>query len=41
MKEIFRRQKFTAISRQVYPNLIINVSDGICERALVDDSGMI
>jgi hypothetical protein len=33
--------KFTAISHQVSPNSLVYVSAGICQRALVDESGMI
>jgi hypothetical protein len=29
--------KFTAISRQVSPNLLLDVSAGICQRGLVDE----
>jgi len=33
--------KFTVISRQVSPDSLLGVSAGICQRALVDESGMI
>jgi hypothetical protein len=33
--------KFTAISCQVCPHLLLGVSAGILQRALVDESGMI
>jgi hypothetical protein len=33
--------KFTTISHRVSPDMLLNVSDGICLRALVDESGMI
>jgi hypothetical protein len=41
MTEMLRRAKFTAISREVYPDLLVGVSAGICQRALADESGMI
>jgi hypothetical protein len=40
MKEI-SSAKFTAISRQLSPDLLLGVSAGICQRGLVDESGMI
>jgi hypothetical protein len=33
--------KFTTISRQVYSDLLLGVSDAICQRAIMDKSGMI
>jgi hypothetical protein len=33
--------KFTAISHQVSPALLLRVSVGNCQRALVDESGMV
>jgi hypothetical protein len=33
--------KFTAIFRQVSPALLPDISDGYCQRSLVDKSGMI
>jgi hypothetical protein len=33
--------KLTAIPRQVFPDSLLGVSAGTCERALVDESGMI
>jgi hypothetical protein len=33
--------KFTAISRHVSPDSLLGVSAGICQRALLDESGMI
>jgi hypothetical protein len=41
MKEIFLSAKFTAISRQVCPDSLLGVCAGICQRAVVDESGMI
>jgi hypothetical protein len=32
--------KFTDISRQVSPPFLLDVSDGYCQRSLVDESGM-
>jgi hypothetical protein len=33
--------KFMAISHQAFPALLLDVSAGICQRALVDESGII
>jgi hypothetical protein len=33
--------KFDVLSRQVSPDLLLGVSASICQRALVDESGMI
>jgi hypothetical protein len=41
MKEIFLTKKSAAISRQVSPASLLYVSAGNCQRALVDESGMV
>jgi hypothetical protein len=41
MKEILLRQNSEAISRQVCPVSLLDVSAGICQRALADGSGII
>jgi hypothetical protein len=41
MKKIFRRQNSTPFLRQVSFDLVLDVSAGIFQRALVDESGMI
>jgi hypothetical protein len=41
MKRDTSSAKFTAVSRQVSLALLLNVSAGYCQRALVEESGMI
>jgi hypothetical protein len=41
MTEILRRKNSASISHQVSPALILDVPDGTCQRAPVDDSRMI
>jgi hypothetical protein len=41
MKEILRKQNLGTISRQVSPASLPDVFTGNCQRALVDESGMI
>jgi hypothetical protein len=41
MKEILRRQNSAAISRQVSPASLLDVSAGSFQRALVNESGLI
>jgi hypothetical protein len=41
MKDILRRQNSTEISRQVSPDSLLYVFTNNCQRALVDESGMI
>jgi hypothetical protein len=41
MKRDTCKQKFSVISRQVPPTLLLGVSAGICQRFLVDESGLI
>jgi hypothetical protein len=38
---MLRRQNSAAITRQVSPDSILDVSAGICQRALMDETGMI
>jgi hypothetical protein len=40
MKEILRRQNSAAISCHVFPALLLDVSAGICQTALANESGM-
>jgi hypothetical protein len=41
MKRDSSEAKFTVISRQVSPASLLGVSAGYCQRAVVDESGMI
>jgi hypothetical protein len=41
MKEILRRQHSPAIFSSISPASLLDVSDGSCQRALVDESGAI
>jgi hypothetical protein len=41
MKEIFYRQISVSISLQVSPALLLHISDGNWQRALLDKSGML
>jgi hypothetical protein len=41
MKEIFRRQNLIAISRQVSPASLLDISAGNFQRALMNESGSI
>jgi hypothetical protein len=41
MKEVVCNQKLAAISHQVSPASLLDVSAGNCQRALVDESGTI
>jgi hypothetical protein len=40
-ERMLRRQNSAAIISQVSPDSILGVSAGICQRALMDESGMI
>jgi hypothetical protein len=41
MKELLRRQNSEVTSCQVFPATLLDTSAGNCQRALVDESGMI
>jgi hypothetical protein len=41
MKEILHRHNTTTIFHQVSPALLLDISAGNCQRALVDVSGMV
>jgi tRNA A37 threonylcarbamoyltransferase TsaD len=41
MKEILCKQNLATISSHIYPASLLDVSGGNCQRALVDESGMV